>query len=67
MSFEQTKIFYNLVNHFVAYGNSILYDAGREEKARDLAEKFSKMHGAANIKKVCAKANQKLKTKLYTI
>jgi hypothetical protein len=67
MSFEQTKIFHNLVNHFVAYGNSILYDVGRKEKAHNLAEKLSKMHGEANIKKVCAKANQRLKTKLYTI
>ena len=67
MSFEQTNIFHNLTNHFVRYGESILHDVGKMEKARALAERTAKMHGMENAKKICAKANQRLKTKLYTI
>lgn len=67
MSFEQTTIFYNLVNHFVRYGEEIRHMQGKEEAARALAAGLAKMHGTANIKKVCAKANQKMKLKLYSI
>lgn len=65
MSFEQTTIFYNLVNAFTEFGNKIRYDTGRTETARAYAERFERMHGADKIKKVTAKANQKLKAKIF--
>lgn len=65
MSFEQTTIFYNLVNTFTAYGEKIRYDTGREETAHAYGERFAKMYGADKIQKVKAKANQKLKAKIF--
>lgn len=67
MSFEQTSIFYNLVNNFVRRGEELRHEVSRGEKARAFAKRFADIHGKANIKKVCAKANQKLKIKLFTI
>ena len=65
MSFEQTKIFFNLVNAFTQYGENIRYNAGRTETARAYAERFARMYGADKIQKVKAKANQKLKAKIF--
>lgn len=67
MSFEQTAIFYNLVNTFKEYGERIRYDSGREETARAYAERFARFYNADKIKKVCAKANQALKAKIFTL
>ncbi len=65
MSFEQTAIFYNLVNAFKQYGAEIRNESGREQKAKDFAARFERIHGAQNIKKVCAKANKALKAKIF--
>lgn len=51
MSFEQTAIFYNLVNTFTKYGEEIRNDSGREEKAKTFFRRFERMHGEKNIKK----------------
>jgi len=67
MSFEQTAIFYNLVKSFKQYGEEIRNESGREQKASDFARRFARMHGEQNIKKVCAKANQALKAKIFTL
>lgn len=65
MSFEQTAIFYNLVNAFTKRGEEIRNETNRTETARVFAERFARMYGADKIKKVCAKANQKLKAKIF--
>ena len=65
MSFEQTTIFYNLVNAFMIYGAEIRNEAERKEKAQMYASRFVKMYGADKIQKVKAKANQKLKAKIF--
>lgn len=65
MSFEQTTIFYNLVNAFTKRGEEIRNETNRTETARAYADRFARMYGADKIKKVCAKANQKLKAKIF--
>ena len=65
MSFEQTTIFYNLVNAFTKRGEEIRNETNRTETARAFAERFAKMYGAEKIQKVKAKANQKLKEKIF--
>jgi hypothetical protein len=67
MGFEQTKIFYTLVAAFVKRGEELRHTINKEQVAKEFAERWVKIHGAPNIKKVCAKANQKLKIKLFTI
>ena len=67
MSFEQTTIFYNLVNAFNEFGNKIRYDTGRTETARAYAERFARTYGAEKIKKVCARANKSLKAKIFIL
>ena len=65
MSFEQTTVFYNLVNAFKRYGNDIKNDTTRTEKAALFAERFVRLYGQEKIQKVKAKANSALKAKIF--
>lgn len=67
MSFEQTKIFNDLVKHFAKYANEYRHDTRREQLAADMVQRAARMHGTANIAKVAKKANQKIKYKFYNV
>ena len=67
MSFEQTRIFADLVKHFSSFANEHRHDVGRDQMAADMIERAARMHGAANIAKVARKANQKAKVKFYSV
>ena len=67
MSFEKTQIFYNLVESFCRHGEELKNTTDKEKRGREFAERFARMHGQDKIKKVCAKANQKLKQKIFSI
>lgn len=67
MSWEQTKIFYNLVKIFYEYATAHKYDEGREKLAADQVARFSRCYDAERIKAVARKANQKAKIKFYSV
>lgn len=67
MSFEQTKIFNDLVNNFTRFANDHRHDVGRDQMAADMISRWSRMHGAERIAKVAKKANQKAKCKFFTV
>ncbi len=67
MSFEQTTIFSNLVNSFYNFACQHQHDAGREQMAASMVERFGRIHGSANIAKVAKKANQKAKVKFFNV
>lgn len=66
MTFDQTKIYFELVKHFTKIATENRYTAGREAIAADMVQSYSRMHGSDNIRKVARKANQKARYKFYT-
>lgn len=67
MTFMQTSAGKTLVEHFTKFGNSNKHVIGREELAQAMLDRFTRMHGEANIRTVAAKANQKMKFKFYEV
>lgn len=67
MSFEQTKIFADLVKHFTSFAKNHQHDAGREQMASDMIRRAARMYGLDRIAKVARKANQKAKLKFYCV
>ncbi len=67
MSFEQTKIFADLVNNFTRIANEHRHDVGRDQMAADMVARWSRIHGSDRIEKVARKANQKAKVKFYSV
>ena len=67
MTFLQTNAGKTLIEHFTKFGNSNKHIADREESAQAMLERFARIHGAANVRAVAAKANQKMKFKFYEI
>ena len=67
MSFEQTRIFADLVNNFTRFANDHRHDVGRDQMASEMVARWSRMHGADRIAKVAKKANQKAKVKFYSV
>lgn len=67
MTFEQTKIFRDLVEHFTNFANEHRHDVGRDQKAVEMISRWSRMHGLDRIAKVARKANQKAKVKFYAV
>ena len=67
MSFEQTKIFADLVNNFARFANEHRHDVGRDQMAADMIQRAARMHGLDRIAKVARKANQKAKIKFYSV
>lgn len=67
MSFEQTKIFRDLVEHFTKFANEHRYLVGSDQMAAEMVARWSRMHGADRIAKVAKKANQKAKVKFYSV
>lgn len=67
MSFEQTKIFHDLVNNFTRFANEYRHDTRREQLAADMIQRSARMHGLDRIAKVAKKANQKAKVKFYSV
>ena len=67
MSFEQTRIFADLVNHFTRFANEHRHDVGRDQMAADMVARWSLVHGLDRIAKVARKANQKAKVKFYSV
>lgn len=67
MSFEQTKIFADLVNNFTRFANEYRHDTRREDLAADMIQRAARMHGLDRIAKVAKKANQKAKVKFYSV
>ena len=67
MSFEQTKIFADLVNNFTRFANEHRHDVGRDQMAAEMVARWSRMHGPDRIAKVAKKANQKAKVKFFSV
>lgn len=67
MSFEQTKIFHDLVENFTNFANDHRHDVGRDQMAAEMVGRWSRMHGPDRIAKVAKKANQKAKVKFYSV
>jgi hypothetical protein len=67
MSFEQTKIFRDLVEHFTKFANDHRNLVEQDQMAADMVARWSRMHGADRIAKVAKKANQKAKVKFYSV
>ena len=67
MSFEQTKIFSDLVEHFTKFANEHRYLVGSDQIAADMVARWSLVHGLDRIAKVARKANQKAKVKFYSV
>ena len=49
MSFEQTKIFSDLVNNFTRFANEHRHDVGRDHMAAEMVARWSRMHGADRL------------------
>lgn len=67
MTFEQTKIYQDLVKSFTKIANDNKYFTDKEITAKTILEGHAKIHGEQNIIKVAKKANQKAKCKFYSV
>lgn len=67
MSFEQTKIFRDLVEHFTKFANEHRNFVGCDQMAAEMVARWSRVHGPDRIAKVAKKANQKAKVKFYSV
>jgi len=66
MTFLQTKGGQLLINHLANYATKNRFCKNNQEIEKML-QGHIKMHGLANVKQACRKANQKAKIKFYEI
>ena len=65
MTIEQTKGFRDEVLHLYDFAMEWRYTIGFSEKAENLLKRMERFRGAEFTRKAAAKANQKLKAKVY--